>query len=70
MTLSPCSKEDYFYKHALNVAILCAMIAHMMKASVSEQLDAVTAAVVHDISPSPFPAVNYPDYSAPVRRYA
>lgn len=43
------SKEDYFYKHALNVAILCAMIAHMMKASVSEQLDAVTAAVVHDI---------------------
>lgn len=43
------SKEDYFYKHSLNVAILCAMIAHTMKASVSEQLDAVTAAVVHDI---------------------
>lgn len=43
------SKEDYFYKHSLNVAILCAMIAHMMKASVSEQLDAVTAAIVHDI---------------------
>lgn len=43
------SKEDYFYKHSLNVAILCAMIAHTMKASVSEQLDAVTAAIVHDI---------------------
>lgn len=43
------SKEDYFYKHSLNVAILCAMIAHTMNASVSEQLDAVTAAIVHDI---------------------
>ena len=29
------SKEDYFYKHSLNVALLCAMIAHTMKASVS-----------------------------------
>lgn len=43
------SKEDYIYKHSLNVAILCAMIAHTMKVTVSEQLDAVTAAVVHDI---------------------
>lgn len=43
------SKEDYYYKHSLNVAILCAMIAHTMKASASEQLDAVTAAIVHDI---------------------
>ena len=43
------SKEDYFYKHSLNVAILCAMIAHTMKVPASEQLDAVTAAIVHDI---------------------
>ena len=43
------SKEDYFYKHSLNVAILCAMITHAMKMSVSEQLDTVTAAIVHDI---------------------
>lgn len=43
------SKEDYIYKHSLNVAMLCAMIAHTMKATVSEQLDAVTAAIVHDI---------------------
>lgn len=43
------SKEDYFYKHSLNVAILCAMIAHTMNVSVSEQLDVVTAAIVHDI---------------------
>ncbi|MCM1175123.1 MAG: HD domain-containing protein [Blautia sp.] len=43
------SKEDYYYKHSLNVAILCAMIAHTMKVSASEQLDVVTAAIVHDI---------------------
>lgn len=43
------SKEDYTYKHSLNVAILCAMITHTMKVSVAEQLDTVTAAIVHDI---------------------
>ncbi|MCM1261666.1 MAG: phosphohydrolase [Butyrivibrio sp.] len=43
------SKDDYIYKHSLNVAILCALIAHTMNVTVSEQLDAVTSAVVHDI---------------------
>lgn len=43
------SKEDYIYKHSLNVSMLCAMIAHTMNISVSDQLDAVTAAIVHDI---------------------
>ncbi len=43
------SKDDYIYKHSLNVAILCALITHTMKLTVSEQLDTVTAAVVHDI---------------------
>lgn len=43
------SKDDYIYKHSLNVAILCALITHSMNLSVSEQLDTVTAAVVHDI---------------------
>lgn len=43
------SKEDYTYKHSLNVAILCAMMTHTMNVSVSEQLDTVTAAIVHDI---------------------
>ncbi|MCM1386311.1 MAG: HD domain-containing protein [Bacillus sp. (in: Bacteria)] len=43
------SKEDYIYKHSLNVSMLCAMIAHTMNVTVSEQLDAVTAAIVHDI---------------------
>ena len=43
------SKEDYTYKHSLNVAMLCAMIAHTMNIAVGEQLDTVTAAIVHDI---------------------
>lgn len=43
------STEDYFYKHSLNVAILCAMLTHTMQMTVSDQLDTVTAAIVHDI---------------------
>lgn len=43
------SREDYVYKHSLNVAILCAMITHIMKMKREEQHQAVTAAVVHDI---------------------
>ena len=43
------SREDYVYKHSLNTAILCAMLAHAMNCPLSEQQDAVTAAVVHDI---------------------
>lgn len=43
------SKEDYLYKHSLNVAILCAMITHDMNLPVAEQLETVHAATVHDI---------------------
>ena len=43
------SKEDYIYKHSLNVAILCAMITHVLNMRVDEQLEAVQAAVIHDI---------------------
>lgn len=43
------TKEDQIYKHSLNVAILCAMIAHRMNVKLDEQLDAVLAAIVHDI---------------------
>lgn len=43
------SKEDYVCKHALNVAILCAMITHVMNMKIDEQLDTVVAAVVHDV---------------------
>ncbi|MDD6810798.1 MAG: HD domain-containing protein [Lachnospiraceae bacterium] len=43
------SKEDYIYKHSLNVAILSAMITHVMNLPVAEQLETVHAAAVHDI---------------------
>ncbi len=43
------SKEDYIYKHSLNVSILCAMITHVLNMRVDEQLEAVQAAVIHDI---------------------
>lgn len=43
------SKEDYIYKHSLNVAILCAMITHVMNLKVEEQMETVQAALVHDI---------------------
>ena len=43
------SKEDYIYKHSLNVSILCAMITHVLNMRVDEQLEAVQAAIIHDI---------------------
>lgn len=43
------SREDYVYKHSLNVSILCAMMTHVMNVRLDEQLDTVLAAIVHDI---------------------
>lgn len=43
------SKEDYIYKHSLNVAILCAMMTHVLNLRVDEQLETVQAAIIHDI---------------------
>ena len=43
------SEEDYIYKHSLNVAILAAAITHAMNVPLSEQNEAVMAAVIHDI---------------------
>lgn len=43
------SKEDFIYKHSLNVAILCAMITHKLNLRVEEQRDIVIAALIHDI---------------------
>jgi HD-GYP domain-containing protein (c-di-GMP phosphodiesterase class II) len=43
------SKEDFIYKHSLNVAILCAMMTHVLNMRVDEQMETVQAAVVHDI---------------------
>ena len=43
------SREDYTYRHSLNVAILCAMLCHTMNIRIEEQLWTVTAALVHDM---------------------
>lgn len=43
------SADDYIYKHSLNVAILCALISHTMLIPLQDQLEVVTAAVLHDI---------------------
>lgn len=43
------TKEDYIYKHALNVAILCTMITHTLNVKLEEQHATVLAALVHDI---------------------
>ena len=37
------------YKHSLNTALLCAMMAKRMNLSEKNQTDLVTAAVLHDI---------------------
>ena len=43
------SREDYIYKHALNTAILCAMITNRMNMKVDERIDTITAAITCDI---------------------
>ena len=43
------SKEDFVYKHSLNVAILTAMISHNMNMRAEEQIEAVISAIVHDV---------------------
>lgn len=43
------SRDDYVYRHSLNVAILCAMITHVMNLRLEEQQQIIYAAVVHDI---------------------
>lgn len=43
------SREDYVYKHALNVAILTALISHRAGFDVVSQNEVVVAALLHDI---------------------
>ena len=43
------SADDYVYKHSLNVAILTAMMCNAMKVPLSVQINAVKAAVLHDV---------------------
>jgi len=43
------SRENYVYRHSLNVAILCALIARVMNIKAEDQLTLITAALVHDM---------------------
>lgn len=43
------SRNDFVARHALNVAILCAMMSHMLNIALDEQDKIVHAALVHDI---------------------
>lgn len=43
------SPEDYIYKHALNVAILTALISHRAGFGIMEQTEVVVAALLHDL---------------------
>ena len=43
------SKEDYIYKHALNVGILSAMIANILNLKMEERMNIIYAALLHDI---------------------
>lgn len=43
------STEDYVYKHALNTAILCALISKKKELDFKAQLDVVVGGILHDI---------------------
>lgn len=43
------SREDYLFKHSLNVGILCALMTHVLNMKLEEQMDVIIAALVHDI---------------------
>ena len=43
------SQDDYQYKHALNTAILCAMISNQLNLKVEDRLDVVSAALLHEL---------------------
>lgn len=50
------SKEDYIYKHSLNVAILAAMMSHVLNIKREDQMNIITAALVHDVGKMSIPA--------------
>lgn len=43
------SREDFVYRHALNVAVLCVLMTHKLNIRIEERMNTVYAALVHDI---------------------
>ena len=62
------SKEDFIFKHTLNVAILCAMMSHVLNMRVEDQLELMIAALAHDVgklkAPKEIFEADEPDASA------
>ena len=50
------TKEDYVYRHCLNVGMLCAIIGHKYGLRNEEMRDTITSAIVHDIGKLMAPA--------------
>jgi HD-GYP domain-containing protein (c-di-GMP phosphodiesterase class II) len=50
------SKEDYIYKHSMNVAIISAMLGNRLNLSLAERNDLVIAGIFHDIGKLSVPA--------------
>ncbi len=50
------TKEDYIYRHCLNVGMLCAIIGHKYGLRNEEMRDTITSAIVHDIGKLMAPA--------------
>lgn len=49
------SPEDYVYKHSLSVAILCTLMSSVLNMSYMEQINIVTAALIHEIGRAMIP---------------
>lgn len=49
------SMDDYVCSHSLNVAMLCAMMTHVMNLRVDEQFQTVQAAIMHDLGKQRLP---------------
>lgn len=49
------SSEDYIYKHSLSVAILCTLMSSALKMSYMEQMNIVTAALIHELGRAMIP---------------
>lgn len=50
------SSEDYVYKHSISVAILCALMSSQLNMSYMEQINIVTAALIHELGRALIPA--------------
>lgn len=60
------SSEDYVYKHAINMGILVALMSSKMNLSYVEQMEIITAGLVHDIGKINLPyeiKIKYGEYT-------